>query len=238
MNDAVLTRRAAVLMPAVSVPTSALTLDGFREWVKSPCFPEKGIQASFLDEEVLIDMAPELYDTHNAAKTAIYGALEPLIRQLGTGELVTDRMLYTNKRAGVSTEPDALFFTYEGWQAGRVRMEPSPTGKPNYELVGTPELVLEVVSDSSEEKDLVRLRRLYHLAGIVEYWVIDARGDDLSFEILRHAAAEYVPVPPTADGWLRSAVFGREFRLTRERSVIGLWRYTLHVRPTSGERGA
>jgi Uma2 family endonuclease len=230
MNTQLRSLMTVVREPTIRIPTSALTLEGFRAWVKSPEFPEQGMRASFLGGEVVIDTAPELFDTHNAIKTELYRVLSPLVRTLDTGRFVTDRMLFTNELAGISTEPDALFFTWEAWQSGRVRMEPSPAGQPNYEVVGRPDWVAEVVSDSSARKDLRDLRVKYHLAGIPEYWVIDARGDELLFEVLSHAAAEYQPREPTEGGWLRSAVFDREFRLTRERDRIGLWEYTLHVR--------
>jgi len=216
--------------PAVRIPTSALTLEGFRAWVKSPGFPEYGLTASFLGGEVFIDMAPELFDTHNAIKTELYRALGDIARTANLGRLVTDKMLFTNELAGISTEPDGLFFTWEAWESGRVRMEPTAAGKPNYEVVGQPDWVVEVVSDSSVKKDLRDLRAKYFLAGIPEYWVIDARGDALVFEVLVPAAAEYQPREPAEGGWLRSAVFGRAFRLTRARDRIGLWEYTLHVR--------
>ena len=35
---------------------------------------------------------------------------------------------------------------------------------------------------------------------------------------------------PVKDGWQRSKVFGRSFRLTRQRDEFGLWEYTLEVR--------
>jgi Uma2 family endonuclease len=91
-------------------------------------------------------------------------------------------------------------------------------------------MVLEIVSPSSVGKDTVRLRERYHLAGIAEYWLIDARGDDLQFAILRHTPAGYDPVPAAA-GWLSSEVFGRRFRLDRVRDPRGVWMYTLHVAP-------
>lgn len=230
MNTTFTITRADLPTPAFRIPTSALTLAGFRRWVKSTDFPEKGIKATFLGGEVFIDMAPEFFDTHNTIKTEVYGVLGPLVKAANTGRLVSDNMMFTNESAEISTEPDALFFTWEAWQSGRVAMAPSESGKPNFEVVGQPDMVLEVVSDSSVKKDLRDLRTKYHLAGIQEYWTIDARGVDLTFEILRHTNAEYVAVP-AADGWVRSAVFGREFRLTRERDRIGLWQYTLHVRP-------
>jgi hypothetical protein len=46
-----------------------------------------------------------------------------------------------------------------------------------------------------------------------------------------HEIRDPIPNEPDAGGRVRSAVFGREFRLTRKRHRIGLWEYTLHVRP-------
>ena len=52
-------------------------------------------------------------------------------------------------------------------------------------LEGSPDLVIEVVSDGSVRKDMVRLRDQYWQAGIQEYWLIDVRGEHLLFDILR-----------------------------------------------------
>jgi Uma2 family endonuclease len=92
-------------------------------------------------------------------------------------------------------------------------------------------MVLEVVSASSEEKDTVVLRDLYWRAGVKEYWLVDPRGDDLAFDILRHGAKGYATARKQG-GWLKSAVFGRSFRLTREVDRTGLPACTLAVRPT------
>jgi Uma2 family endonuclease len=91
--------------------------------------------------------------------------------------------------------------------------------------------VLEVISESSVTKDKTRLREAYHKAGIPEYWLIDARDDKkLSFQILIRRKNGYAAATPDADGWQRSKVFGRAFRLDRVLDEFGLWDYTLHVR--------
>jgi hypothetical protein len=46
----------------VRVPRTVATLAGFRAWVKSDAFPAKGVRASFVGGEVLIDMSLE---SHN-----------------------------------------------------------------------------------------------------------------------------------------------------------------------------
>jgi len=98
--------------PTAHIPTSALSLEGFRAWVKSPEFPEYGLRASFLGGEVFIDMAPELYDTHTAIKAELYRVLAELVRTLNLGKFIPDNMLFTNQPAAISTEPDAMFFTW------------------------------------------------------------------------------------------------------------------------------
>jgi hypothetical protein len=60
---------------------------------------------------------------------------------------------------------------------------------------GPPDLVVEVVSDDSVERDYETKRAEYAAAGIPEYWIVDPRSDlvdalfDLDVERLQCAAA-------------------------------------------------
>jgi Uma2 family endonuclease len=85
------------------------------------------------------------------------------------------------------------------------------------------------VSDSSVRKDTQWLRQDYWIAGIREYWLVDARKEPLVFDILRHTPKGY-RATPKKDGWLKSNVFGKSFRLTYETSESGDPDYTLEVR--------
>jgi Uma2 family endonuclease len=96
------------------------------------------------------------------------------------------------------------------------------------ELVGTPDWVLEVVSRSSIRKDKHRLRDLYHRAGITEYWLVDALGEEIDFQILIRRTDGYAAAP-VSDGWLYSPVFDRRFRLSRSLNRMGYWQYALDV---------
>jgi Uma2 family endonuclease len=69
----------------------------------------------------------------------------------------------------------------------------------------------------------------YWRAGIAEYWLIDPRGDELSFDIFRRGAMKYVATRKQ-DGWIRSAVFAKAFRLTRRPGRGGISEYALAVR--------
>ncbi|MGH2607514.1 MAG: Uma2 family endonuclease [Tepidiformaceae bacterium] len=68
---------------------------------------------------------------------------------------------------------------------------------------GPPDIVVEVVSDESVERDYEIKRKEYEAAGVPEYWVIDPREDtrDAMFLILRNGRYEQIEV---ADGLFRS----------------------------------
>jgi Uma2 family endonuclease len=217
-------------VPPIHIPISAGTHAGFRAWVTSDKFPEK-LRASFLNGEIVIDMSPEELETHNKVKGEIYGALRNLVRELDLGELYFDRALVTNPATGLSTEPDGTFVSWASYETDQIRLVPRTNRPEQYiELEGTPDWVLEVVSQSSVQKDTEVLRDLYHRSGVPEYWLIDARFDEVSFQILRRRRDRYVAVKPR-DGWHRSTVFGRSFRLERRKNRLGRWRYTLDISP-------
>src|SRR5439155_6093628 len=99
--------------------------------------------------------------------------------------------------------------------------------------------ILEVLSDSSVKKDTETLRESYHRIEIPEYWLIDARGKEILFQILNWKHHGYVAAP-SKSGWSSSKVFGYRFRLTRTRDRLGIWLYTLESQreaPKSKPRG-
>ena len=215
---------------AVRIPVSALTLAGFRAWATSEDFPDH-VRAAFLGSEVYLDMSNEEPETHVSVKGEISRVMATLVREQGLGKFYADGLLVSNEQAEVSNNPDGTFITWEGLETGRARLVPRAGHAGQYaELEGTPDWVLEVVSDSSVDKDTERLRRAYHAAGIPEYWLVDARGEEVVFQILLRRKAGYVAAP-VKDGWQRSRVFGRSFRLGRSQGRRGLWEYTLEVRP-------
>jgi Uma2 family endonuclease len=62
------------------------------------------------------------------------------------------------------------------WKRGRVTfVKKSDRDDEFVEIVGAPELVVEVVGASSVKRDLAWLRAAYARAGVREYWLVDAR---------------------------------------------------------------
>ena len=90
-------------------------------------------------------------------------------------------------------------------------------------------MVLEVVSPRSEKKDTEVLPKLYHKAGISEYWLVDVRGDNRRFDILLRRRGGYVAARKSS-GWQTSKVFGRSFRLVEGRDRLGSPEFTLAAR--------
>ncbi len=211
------------------VPPEARDLAGFRRWATRPDFPP-GVRVLYDQGAICLDMSNEETQTHNKVKMEIARVLMNLLRETDEGEFYGDGVLVTNTLAEVSNNPDAIFLSWDTLEAGRARLV-EREGQPGQfvEIEGRPDWVLEVVSLSSVSKDTRQLREAYHRAGIPEYWLIDARGEEMSFQVLLHRKSKYVPAA-VKDGWQRSQVFGRSFRLERTRGRRNLWRYTLHVR--------
>lgn len=212
------------------IPAGVVSFAAFHAWSLSDDFPEKG-RITYVDQQVFIDMSREEITTHILVKGEISRVLANIAAQEPLGLFFCDGLRLSNEAAGVSNEADATFVKWETLESGRVRFFPRAKNPDQYlEIQGTPDLVVEIVSDSSVAKDLKHLRGAYHRAGIGEYWLVDARGDKLTFEILHHKPAGYA-AEPGRGGWHSSPVLERHFRLTRRRGRLDLWQYTLEQRP-------
>lgn len=211
----------------VHVPAEALDVDGFRAWVTSAAFPEKAVRASFIAGEVLLDRSPESIESHSKVKLEVAAAVLRLVEREDRGEVYVDRVLLSHPETGLSSEPDLFFASWQSLESGRVRLTPKGGRDGDYvEVVGTPDLVVEIVSDSSVHKDTTMLREAYRRAEVPEYWLIDARPAELRFEILRLTDDGHVASAPTTEPQT-STVLDRRCSLSRQRNRAGRFRYEL-----------
>jgi Uma2 family endonuclease len=211
----------------VSIPDWVVDLESFRRWADADDFPEDG-RVWFLKGEVYVDMSKEQVFTHGLVKTEIAGVLSPLAKAERRGFFLTDGVLLSNADADLSTNPDGTFVSYESLHSKRVAIVEG-IEEGHVELEGSADMVLEVISRSSVQKDRVLLRRAYWEAKVREYWIVDARQQPLSFDILRHTSKGYVAARKRG-GWVKSAVFGKSFQLTQGLDPLGNPQYTLSVR--------
>jgi hypothetical protein len=211
------------------IPSNAYTLAGFRAWVHSDEFPEKQ-RVTFLNVEIYLGMSKEEIFTHASVKTAVAGTMFKLNEEKDFGTLFINGVLETNVAASVSNNPDMMAVFWESFDSGKARYVKTKKDR-GIEIEGSPDWVLEIVSNSSVVKDTVDLRDAYHRAEIGEYWLIDARGHEIVFQILHWRKAGYVAAPRKS-GWQQSRTFGRSFKLTRSIDRSGGWRYVLAVQET------
>jgi Uma2 family endonuclease len=211
----------------VSIPSWVVDLESFRRWADADDFPEDG-RVCYLQGEVWIDMSKEQIFTHVLVKTEITIVLGNLVKAGQLGLFLADGALLSNMAADISGKPDATFVSQDTLQSDRVHLVEG-WEQGHVELEGTPDMVLEVVSDSSVQKDTVILRKAYWQAGIREYWLVDARQEPIRFDIFRRTAKGYTATRKQ-DGWLKSAVFGKSFRLSQRVNALGHPEYTLAVR--------
>jgi Uma2 family endonuclease len=215
-----------VYSDSVHVPAWVTDLESFRRWMHSDESPEN-VTVFYLRGDVWVDMSKEQLFSHVSVKGEFTRVLANLTKELRLGRIFPDGLLLTNEDADVSGNPDATFISNATFRDERVRLiEGAEEGF--VELEGSPDMVLEVVSDSSVEKDTEVLRELYWKAGIREYWLVDARGERVDFQILRHTSRGFSSVRKSG-GWLKSNVFGKSFRLTRAIDDVGQPDFTLEV---------
>lgn len=211
----------------LDIPVGHLTFEEFRHWTLSTVFPERG-RFDFLCGRVEADMSPESLYSHNKPKGRVYSVLDRHADKNGLGEVFTDRARVVVEAVGLSCEPDVTFISHEAFDSGRVTLT-RKDGRQNdaVEIVGPPDLVVEIVSDSSVVKDTRDLFELYYQAGIREYWLIDARGDEIVFRLLTRGETSWTEVDTDREGFRTSLVLGRRYRLDRSANQRGEWRYDL-----------
>jgi Uma2 family endonuclease len=215
---------------ALRIPAEAHCLVGFRRWAQTEGFPEGG-RIDFLKGDIEVDVSPEDLYTHGTLTSEITTAFQILVAHRDMGCVFTDRTRISNPAAALSAEPDVVVVFWDTLDSGRVREIPAVSKKPGryVELEGAPDLVVEILSDSSEQKDLKRLPQLYAEAAVPELWLIDARGKELRFEIHTLETGSYRHLRPQR-GWSRSVVLSAEFRLERRRVRGDRWSYRLRHR--------
>ena len=212
----------------IEIPLDLQSLDEFRRWASSDEFPELG-RIDYVDGCIEVDMSPEDLLTHGALKSEIHAVLHQRVKRGRLGHMFVDRARVSCPMAGLSSEPDVVFVSFESRSSGRVRLVPKAGGEPGrfVEIEGPPDLVVEVVSDRSVTKDTRSLPEAYAKAGVLEYWLADARGEQLLFRIHHLAESGFQAAAPDEEGFQRSTVFGCWFRLDGERDEQGEWSFDL-----------
>jgi Uma2 family endonuclease len=219
----------ATELPTVVIPASAHTLTGFVDWRIEQDHPKRP-RVAFLNGAVWIDMNAEALDSHSRLKACISAVISQLVDAEDIGYFYPDGTLISIPKANVSNEPDACFVSVDSLRRKVVTERLKKGGSQGMSLVGPPDWVLEIVSDSSVYKDTVSLKENYFRAGVHEYWVVDARHEKVDFQILIRGTTGFVP-QPRRGGWVTSPLFRRKFSLQRKTFAKDFWRWELQQAP-------
>ena len=218
----------------IAIPERAMTFEGFCKWACSDDYPEKA-RISWIGEEIFIDMTPEKADSHVSVKQAFNRVIDPLAEELNLGIYFPDGLRIIHRRAKLSTMPDACVIGHKAVAEGRIKRILDSDGEDCTSLAGSPDWVLEIISNSSVKKDTTTLKTRYFRAGVQEYWLVDARRkDQIDFQIFVRGKDEFKSQPRNG-GWLTSPYFARRFSLRRRTYPGDFWRYELQVALLAGE---
>src|SRR5688500_1214187 len=135
---------AIVIAEQARIPAWVKDHASFRKWIHSGDFPERG-QFFHLNGELWVDLSMETL-AHNRIKGQIAAVLTLCVELQRLGSFLHDRMVLTNLEVLLSSEPDGMFVADASLRSGRVALE---EGDESLEVMGTPDMVLEVVSKTT-----------------------------------------------------------------------------------------
>jgi Uma2 family endonuclease len=211
----------------LEIPSWVGSLETFRRWLDSDLVPEDG-RVCYLEGKVWIDISKEQLFSHVLVKTEFTVVLGRLVKEEKLGLFLGDGALFCSVDADIAAKADATFVSTASL-VDRVRLIEGKEGG-YVELEGAPDMMLEVVSQSSVRKDYEILRKGYWDAGVREYWLVDARKEPLRFDLLQHTANGY-RAAVKKDDWVKSKVFARSFRLIKGANrLVGHSEFTLQIR--------
>lgn len=222
-----------IIEDQIEIPFDVRTLADFQRWALSDSFPDSG-RIDYVLGNIEVDMSPEEFFCHGTLKTELIRVISDQVKHENLGHLVSDRTRISLTVADTSVEPDIVFISHDTLESGRAQLVPKATGEFGrfVAVEGPADLVVEIVSDSSVVKDTQRLLEAYYKGGIREYWLADARKDDLYFQIFHPGDNDYAPAPLGDEGFQFSAVLDHWFRLRGNiEPESGYWQFDLDHHP-------
>jgi Uma2 family endonuclease len=143
--------------------------------------PDDGFRYELIDGVVVMSPTPK--PDHQDAVAAIEFQIRLFLREHPIGRLYED--IDVRFDAQTLYAPDLLFIA-----AGRLPRRPT-------RIDVVPDLIVEVISPSSERRDLTTKMADYQRCGVKEYWVIDAARHSMRFFRLQRGKLTAVRVSGT-----------------------------------------
>jgi Uma2 family endonuclease len=175
---------AVMELQSVTVTSAAMTEEEFEAWC------DEDVKAEYVDGEVIVHSP--VSTRHSDMVLFLAGLMRLVVQQHDLGRILGPE-LQVRLRPGLRRVPDLLFVAKE--RADRIQ----PT------LVeGAPDLIVEVVSPDSVERDWREKYLEYQTAGVGEYWVVDLEYQRLA--VYRLDEQSRYQAVPAEEGVYRSQV--------------------------------
>jgi Uma2 family endonuclease len=158
--------------------SSEAKLTGKLGYAEYACFPDDGRRHEVIDGEHIVNPAPNTY--HQRLSRRIQFQLYTQIELHGLGE-VFDAPSDLQLSVWDIVQPDLI-----------VVLTRKQAIIKTTRIIGSPDLVVEILSTSSVHDDRVRKMELYRKSAIPEYWVVDPDQHAVEQYVLRHDAYELV----------------------------------------------
>jgi Uma2 family endonuclease len=129
-------------------------------------FPEDGRRHEILDGEHYVTAAP--YIRHQIVQQRLNFALSRIVEPAGLGQILSEPVDVLLSRHDI-VQPDLLFIARE--RLGILTRR---------NVQGAPDLVVEILSSSSQRIDREIKREAYERAGVSEYWLVDPELDTVT----------------------------------------------------------
>ena len=169
------------IMPQTAfVSTETFTQDEFEAWLAD--LPSGDVNHYELINGRVV-MSPPAGWPHGNIEARIVRALSNCTALHHLGEVVGSSAGY-RLPSGDTLEPDVSFISFARLQAG-----PAPRRGKFLEIV--PNLVVEILSDSTAASDRGEKKAIYERNGVEEYWLVDS--DRRVITLFRLSAGQYGP---------------------------------------------
>ena len=169
---------------APAYPSAPLTYEDYAR------LPDDGKRYELLEGEIVVSPSPNT--KHQEVSGRLHYALHGWAQRTGTGKVFAAPCDVVLSPHDV-VQPDLLFIARE--HRSQITAD---------NIQGPPDLVVEILSPATAERDLDRKRRLYERHGVAEYWIVDPDTRTLTvFRRRGNSLARETPLGP--EGVLRPA---------------------------------
>ena len=175
---------AVMELQQVATTPAVMTEEEFEVWC------DEDIKAEYVDGEVIVHSP--VSTRHSDAVLFLAGLMRIIVQQHDLGRVLGPE-LQVRLRPGLRRVPDLLFVAKERADIIKTTIIESP-----------PDLIVEIVSPDSVERDWREKYLEYQAAGVGEYWVVDLQYQQMA--VYRLSEERRYQAMPAEEGVYRSQV--------------------------------